>query len=44
MNETNDTAKISECSLEQVLKSGGDKYYVPLYQREYAWGKTEIER
>lgn len=37
-------AQIAEYTIEQVFKTGCDQYVVPLYQREYAWGKKEIER
>jgi len=37
-------AQIAEYSIEQVFASGNDQYLVPLYQREYAWGKNEVER
>ena len=40
----NAKALIAEYSIEQVFASGNDQYLVPLYQREYAWGKSEIER
>lgn len=36
--------QIAEYTLERVFKTGCDQYFVPLYQREYAWGKDEIER
>ena len=44
MTVSNKKAQITEYSIEQVFKTGCDKYVVPLYQREYAWGKKEIER
>ena len=34
-------AQIAEYSIKQVFASGNDQYLVPLYQREYAWGKTK---
>ena len=37
-------AQIAEYSIKQVFASGNDQYLVPLYQREYAWGKNEVER
>ena len=40
----NEKAQIAEYSIEQVFASGNDQYLVPLYQREYAWGKNEVER
>lgn len=39
-----DIATINEFSISKIFKSSEDRYVVPLYQREYAWGKTEIER
>ena len=44
MAENNQTAQIAEFSIEQVFVTGHDQYTVPLYQREYAWGRKEIER
>lgn len=44
MSGGNLKAQIAEYSIGDVFKDGRDKYVVPLYQREYAWGKTEIER
>ena len=44
MAENNQTAQIAEYSIEQVFATGHDQYTVPLYQREYAWGRKEIER
>ena len=44
MSENNKKAQIAECTIEQVFKTGCDRYVVPLYQREYAWGRKEIER
>ena len=44
MSENNKKAQIAEYTIEQVFKTGCDRYVVPLYQREYAWGRKEIER
>lgn len=35
-------SQVVECSVKQVF--GKSKYSVPIYQRNYAWGKEEIER
>ena len=44
MNTDGNMSKISEYNLNRIFGEAKDKYIVPLYQREYAWGKTEIER
>lgn len=44
MSEKNMKTKIAEFSIEQIFKVSHDRYCVPLYQREYAWGKKEIGR
>lgn len=34
--------EIVELSIKDLL-NGEDKYIIPLYQRNYSWGKDEIE-
>lgn len=47
MNAEKMIAEIKEFSIGQIFTAdakGASRYVVPLYQREYAWGKIEIER
>jgi len=36
--------KTENCSISKVLAQNATSFYIPPFQRSYAWGKTEIER
>ena len=38
-----ETEKIKELSIQELL-CGEDRYEIPLYQRNYAWERGEIEQ
>ena len=43
MSNNDETEKIKELSIQELL-SGEDRYEIPLYQRNYAWKRGEIEQ
>ncbi|WP_264695916.1 DUF262 domain-containing protein [Candidatus Nitrosacidococcus sp. I8] len=36
--------KTDNCSISDVLEKNSTSFFIPPFQRSYAWGKTEIER
>ena len=43
MTQSNDLKKVQEFSIEELFNKSGN-YIIPIYQRNYAWGKTEIQQ